>query len=165
MLKKGMLVSLLVLLFIVVAPPMRVSAQTGANPAACGKTVGGFLSFPTWYKYLSPRVVPATPEVIGNPDADPPVKPVQPRAAECKTNFVFPESIGKVLLAVFEIILRVGSLIAIGFVIYGGFQYIISQGEPERIKNARTTIINAIVGMVITIFASAIVSLIGNSIT
>ena len=68
-------------------------------------------------------------------------------------------------MAGFEIILRIGSVVAIGFVIFGGFQYIISQGEPERIKNSRTTIINAIVGLVVTIFASAIVSLIGNAIT
>lgn len=116
-----------------------------ATREACGKTSSSFLSFPTWYEYLDPTFDEAT--------------------NQCNLNFTFPDDIGKVLLAGFEIILRVGSLVAIGFVIYGGFQYIISQGSPDSIKNARTTIINALVGMVITIFASAIVSLIGNSIT
>ncbi|MBA3758545.1 hypothetical protein H0X10_02845 [Candidatus Saccharibacteria bacterium] len=122
--------------------PAAAHAATRAN---CVESAGGFLSFPTWYKYLDPVFDDAS--------------------KACNLNLAFPDDIGKVLLAVFEIILRVGSLVAIGYVIYGGIQYIISQGEPERIKNARTTIINAIIGMVITIFASAIVSLIGNSIT
>ena len=151
MLRRSILVSLVLLFFtLLAAPSATVSAQTGANRAACGETVGGFLEFPTWYKYLNPRVAP--PPEGGGP-------------AECRIDFTFPDDITKVLLAGFEIILRIGSVVAIGFVIFGGFQYIISQGEPERIKNSRTTIINAIVGLVVTIFASAIVSLIGNAIT
>jgi hypothetical protein len=153
MLKRSLIVSLIVLSFAVVAMPLTASAQTGSNPSACGKSIGGFLQFPTWYKYILEEPVIIDPDGSG------------PQQRQCNVQFNFPDDIGKVLLAGFEIILRVGSLVAVGFVIYGGFQYIISQGSPDSIKNARTTIINALVGMVITIFASAIVSLIGNSIT
>jgi hypothetical protein len=114
----------------------------GATAEACGQSAGGFLSFPTWYKYLNPRF----------------------EDNQCKIDFTFPDDIGKVLLAGFEIVLRIASLIAIGFVLYGGFQYIISQGEPDKIKNAHTTLVNALVGLVITIFASAIVNLIARNI-
>lgn len=117
-----------------------------AKAEACGQTVGGFLSFPTWYKYLNPT--------FSN--------------GECNITFNILSSGGlsdlpKVLLAIFEIILRVGGLAAVGFVIYGGIQYMISQGEPEKTKGARTTIINAIVGLVISMSAVAIVNVIGRN--
>lgn len=117
-----------------------------AKPEACGQTVGGFLGFPTWYKYLNPT--------FSN--------------GECNISFNILTSGGlsdlpKVLLAIFEIILRVGGLAAVGFVIYGGIQYMISQGEPEKTKGARTTIINALVGLGISMSAVAIVNVIGRN--
>lgn len=114
--------------------------------AACNPGAGGdLLGLPTWYKYLD-----------GNTSG-----------AKCTPVIDFtnhPEDIGKILLAVFEIVLRIGSLAAIGFVIFGGVQYILSQGEPEQTKGARSTIVNALIGLVITIFATAIVNVIGRSI-
>ena len=112
--------------------PVTGSAASDAN---CGKS-GGFLGFPTWYKYLDPTFVDG----------------------ECKLTFEFPENIGLVAAAVIEILLRVAALIAVGFVLYGGLQYIMSQGEPERLAAARSTIINALIGLVITVTATGIVS-------
>ena len=121
------------------SPGVVFAVATAAN---CGKTVGGFLGFPTWYEYLSPQVV----------------------GGECKIQFTnFVTDTPKILLAVFDIILRAGGLLAVGFIIYGGIQYIISQGEPDKIKGARTTIINAMVGLVITMSAVVIVNLIGKN--
>ncbi len=97
---------------------------------------------PTWYKYLDSRT-----DDTGKCSLD---------------GFVVPDDIGKVLLAIVEIILRVGALVAVGFVVYGGFQYILSQGEPDRTKNARTTIINALIGLVIATFATIIVNFVGS---
>ena len=122
------------------APPGVVIA--GAMATNGGKTVVGFLGFPTLYEYLSPQVV----------------------EGECKIQFTnFVTDTPKILLAVFDIILRAGGLLAVGFIIYGGIQYIISQGEPDKIKGARTTIINAMVGLVITMSAVVIVNLIGKN--
>lgn len=121
-----------------VAYPTAVQAATAEN---CTQASGGLLSFPTWYKYLDPQFVDN----------------------ECQISFVFPDDIGAVLLAVFEIVLRVASMISIGFVIYGGFRYILSQGDPESTKGARQTIINALIGLVVTIFAAAIVNVIARN--
>ena len=124
------------------ALPGTVSAQTGANPAACGRSVGGFLSFPTWYKYLNPRI----------------------ENGACQIDFEFPKDIGPVLLAVFEIMLRIAGVLAIIFIIWGGIQYQLSQGEPDRLSGARSVIINALIGLAVSISAVGIVNLVGRNI-
>lgn len=130
--------------------PLTASAQTGANPAACKAEMSGFLGFPTWYKYLSPRI----------------------EGGECKLSLPQDQygktdlgaAIAPVLLAIFEIILRIAGLVAVGFVIFGGFQYLTSQGEPDRIKGARSTIVNALIGLGIAVSATAIVNLVAGKI-
>jgi hypothetical protein len=97
---------------------------------------------PTWYKYLDG-------EEFGG---------------RCSPIISIPESIIPILMAIFEILLYIGGVVAVVFVIYGGIQYIISQGEPDRIRGARTTIINALVGLVIVILSTAIVNLIARNI-
>jgi hypothetical protein len=110
--------------------------------AACspGEGVPDFI--PTWYKYLEGRT----------------------ENGVCSPQVSVPESITPILLAIFELVLFIGGLVAVGFIIYGGIQYIISQGEPDRIKNARTTIVNAIIGLVIAMLSASIVNLIARNI-
>lgn len=122
-----------------------VSASTlnhayAATKDFCSEKSATFLDLPTWYKYLKPEFT------NGN----------------CELHMKFPEDISKVGLAIVEILLRLGGLVAVGFVIYGGFKYITSQGEPEKTKNGRQTIINAIIGLMITIIATIAVSFIGS---
>lgn len=113
------------------------------NTFAAGCATKGIRIIPPWYEY-----VPKS-EVDGR----------------CELNFVFPDHIGLVLLAFFEIVLRVGALIAIVYVIYGGFQYMLSQGEPDKTKDARTIIINAVVGLVITTLGTVLVNFVGGRLT
>jgi len=101
----------------------------------------GIPILPSWYKYLD-----------GHTDST---------GACTLEDIVFPDDIGAILLAVVEILLRIGAIVAVGFVIYGGFMYITSQGEPDKAAAARTTIINALVGLVVAILATAIISFIG----
>lgn len=68
-----------------------------------------------------------------------------------------------VALAIFEDLLRIAGMVAVGFVIYGGIRYTTSQGEPENTKAARDTIINALVGTAIVVAAAAAVTFIGNA--
>lgn len=97
---------------------------------------GNFL-LPTWHKYL---------------DHD----------DGCRiSEFNFPHDLTAVTLAVVEILLRIGVLAAVGFVIYGGFMYMTSQGEPDKAANARKTIVNAVAGLVIGLLATGVVSFIG----
>ncbi|MBU0707011.1 pilin [Patescibacteria group bacterium] len=54
--------------------------------------------------------------------------------------------------------LGVLSLIALVMVIYGGFQYVTSAGNPEQIKKAKDTIIWALLGMAIGFMSLAIIN-------
>jgi hypothetical protein len=65
-------------------------------------------------------------------------------------------------LAILDDLIRVAALVAVGYVIYGGIQYITSQGSPDATKKAQQTIINALAGVAIAIVAAAIVSFLGS---
>jgi hypothetical protein len=63
-------------------------------------------------------------------------------------------------LAVFEDLLRVAGVAAVGFVIYGGIRYITSQGSPEQTGAALGTILHALIGLAIAIIAATSVAFI-----
>jgi TRAP-type C4-dicarboxylate transport system permease small subunit len=65
-----------------------------------------------------------------------------------------------IVLNVLEILLRVGALMAVGYIIYGGFKMISSQGQPDHVKSAKDTITNAVVGVIITMVSATAVSVI-----
>lgn len=116
-----------------------------AAGAACTPGSGGFDFIPTWYKYLEGETV--------NGKCSPVI--------DLKDH---PEQIARILMAIFEILLRLGGMVAFAFIIYGGFQYLTAQGEPDKAKSARTTIINAIVGLVLTLMATVIVNLVAGTV-
>lgn len=69
-----------------------------------------------------------------------------------------------VALAIVDDLLRIAGFVAIGFIIYGGILYVTSQGSPDQTGKAQNTIINALVGLVMAVLATAFVSFIGNRI-
>ncbi len=99
---------------------------------------GDFLGFPKWYKYLDGITDPVT-------------KICSPRLSNINDIYL-------IVAAIIEVMLRAGTLIAVGFVIFGGIEYILSQGEPEKTTRARKTITNALIGLVISLSASAAVA-------
>ncbi|MBM3210509.1 hypothetical protein FJZ39_04185 [Candidatus Saccharibacteria bacterium] len=68
--------------------------------------------------------------------------------------------IWKIVLNVSEIFIQLIGYIAVGFIIYGGFMYMISQGSADGISSAKKIITNALIGLVIVIAATAIVNLV-----
>lgn len=57
----------------------------------------------------------------------------------------------------FDLFLAIG-YVAMGFVIYGGYQYIMSQGDPAKAMRGKKTLTNAIIGTVIAMGATVIVN-------
>jgi len=49
-------------------------------------------------------------------------------------------------------------IIAVGFVIFGGIKYAMSQGDAAKAKNARDTIMYAVIGLIVAILAFVIVN-------
>lgn len=56
----------------------------------------------------------------------------------------------------------VASILAVAFIIYGGYMWIISGGDPEKLKKAQGTLTWAIIGLVFTILSRVILGLIYN---
>jgi len=139
--------SCILMLNIVLLSPSSVSAA--ATSENCAKNSNRILGFPTWYKYLDPTFIPAERGI----------------PARCNVDFVLtnPGDLGKVVLAITEILLRVGGIVAVGFILYGGFMFIISQGEPQKSVAARRTILNAIIGVVIAGIAVFIVQIVATN--
>ncbi|MBP5511975.1 hypothetical protein J6X90_01135 [Candidatus Saccharibacteria bacterium] len=57
----------------------------------------------------------------------------------------------------YDITLLAG-LVALILVIFGGYKYILSNGEPGKVAQAKTIITNAMIGLVIAILAAVIVN-------
>lgn len=64
-----------------------------------------------------------------------------------------------VVLNVFEIIFGILAAIAFISVVYGGFKYVISRGEPDRIGKAKDIIMYSLIGLVVAFMAFGIVNL------
>ena len=67
-----------------------------------------------------------------------------------------------VLLAIVDDLLRIAGMVAVAFVFIGAFKYVMSQGNPEDTASAQSTIINALIGLVIAVVAVAFVSFLGS---
>jgi hypothetical protein len=122
------------------------TAYAAVDPA-CDKS-SAFFGFPVWYKYLDVGLDKNDPCAIKGPSND--------------KGFDWSKAVPRIGLAVVEILLRIAGLVAVGFTIYGGFRYMTSQGEPENLKRAQGTIINALVGLVIAMLATGIVTFLGS---
>lgn len=70
-----------------------------------------------------------------------------------------------VLLAIADGLVRIAALVAVTYVITAGIKLTTSQGEPDKAKQARETIINALIGLVMAIVAAAVVSYIGGQLS
>jgi hypothetical protein len=98
-----------------------------------------FFGLPTWYHYL-------------------------PMNSDCTPKFTGLNDTWLVVAAIIEMLLRIAGLVAVFMVIYGGITFITSQGNPEEAKRARSTLIYALVGLLLAASAALIVSFIATSI-
>ncbi len=117
---------------------MPAAAMAAAND--CNKASGFFLAVPTWYKYL---------EMEKNP------------AGGCSVKDFGIKDIYKVAIACLEILLYVAGLVAFGAIVWMGFKFVLSRGNPSEVAKARQGIIDAVIGFVIAILASTITAFIG----
>jgi len=121
-----------------------IATPTSVSAAGCSS---GFLTFPTWYDGIG--------ESKGSG-----------KSATCEIKSPSDYSGGlqsyvlRIVLNVVDIMLQVVGYISVGFLIYGGYLYMIGAGSPDRMTGARKTIINAVVGLVISFFSVLIVNVI-----
>ena len=75
-------------------------------------------------------------------------------------NDKLPKAIWTIVLNVtVDISVAVG-ILAVGFIIYGGYMYIISEGDAGRAAKGKKTLMSAIIGLIISVLATIIVNFI-----
>lgn len=107
---------------------------------ACGDE-GKILSIKPWYYGLT--------------DADCAIKSPGAQPNEQRAFF------GRIIINIVDGILQVAAYVAVGFVIYGGFVFMTSSGDPNRATAGRKTLINSVIGLVIALSAVTLVNFIG----
>lgn len=116
------------------------TAHAGANCSPRG--IGGLL-LPTWHKYIETSPPP-----------------------ECEVlDFKIPGDVWKVGLALVEIILRLAGLVATIYVVYAGFKFVLSRGNPNEAAKARQTVIDAVIGVGIASIATVLIAFLGSRLT
>lgn len=68
-----------------------------------------------------------------------------------------------IIIRIINILLAIAGLVAVVFLIIGGFRYITAGGNEETAEAAKTTITNAIIGIVVIILSFVIVRIISNA--
>jgi hypothetical protein len=53
-------------------------------------------------------------------------------------------------------LLLIAGIIAVLYLIFGGFQYLTAGGDSDRVTKAKTTIVNAIIGIIVIALAFAV---------
>lgn len=147
--KKAILI--LTFLLFVAAPVMAftVPSDTFAAAPASGKDCERtLLGIPTWFRGLS-VVKGGKCEIAG------PGQALDNGKSLDLTGFIW-----RIALNIVDIGLSVVGIIAVFFILYGGFQFLTGGNNPSQVEKARKTILNAVVGLVISLGAVAIINLV-----
>jgi hypothetical protein len=112
-----------------------VSFTSSSNPAGAGKCADRVFTFPTWYRG------------VYNPST-------------CDIKVTKLDDFIKIPLNVLEVLIQVVMYVSAGYILWGGFKYMKSQGDPSGISGAKMTIINAVAGLAIALSSVAIVEFI-----
>lgn len=149
--------------FTSLAAPERAAALPSpafaAGAASCNK---GFFGLRPWYGFM-PNSEIGVPKQ-GDTPAD-------KCGIRCFNIFVqsAPNECGEtgsdvpgVVLAVIDSLLRIAGLVAVGFIFVGSFQYVASRGNAERTAQAQSTVMNALIGLAVSLVSVGLIAFLGN---
>jgi hypothetical protein len=128
-----------------VAAPIFAVAVPQTVAAANEKCEVSILGIPPWYQGLVVQETDGSCSIQGPGSGN---------------NLDLSGFIWRVVLNVIEIALYLVGYIAVFFVLYGGFQFLTGGDNPSKVEQARKTIFNALVGLVISIGSVVVVNLI-----
>lgn len=148
-LRRSLAIGLLLGSFLALGSVFNQSPVYAQGTSSCQK--GSFFGLKPWYAYLPT-----------NTDCSVNLQLVTPKGKTTEAQTSNLNALWLIALVVFEDLLRIAGVAAVGFIIYGGIRYTTSQGEPEHTKAAQSTIINALIGLAITIIGATVVAFIGN---
>jgi len=131
-------------IFMIASPVMALTTPQSVSAAGCE---GRVLGIPPWYRGLTNNNPPVcdlrTPDDVGG-----------------LSSFIW-----RIVLNGIEMAVVIAAYVAVFFILYGGFLYITGGALPAQLEKARKTILNAAIGLVITMGSVAILNLIFSIIT
>ena len=69
------------------------------------------------------------------------------------------------IVSVIQLMLLFAGIIAVLFIIIGGYYYITAQGNEEQSEKGRKTLVNAIIGIILIILSYTIITVLQNTIS
>lgn len=120
------------------------SSGTGAGRESNCKTYNRLLTFPAWYEGLLDSKCDVA-------------KPVG--TADGLNKFIW-----TIVLNITECVLQIVGYLCAAYIIFGGYKYLTSSGTPDGMAKAKTTIQNAVIGLLLSIFSVGIVNVIAGAI-
>jgi hypothetical protein len=118
-----------------------------AHPSPASAACGKLLTFPAWYDGLVKDKSSCELKEIG-----------QGTGKVTVERFVV-----RVILNITEMILQLVAYATVVFLIVGGFKYITSTGDSTNMANAKKTILNSIIGLIIALLSVGIVNAVAGS--
>ena len=70
--------------------------------------------------------------------------------------------LNKMVSLIFNVVFTVVGVVAVAFIIIGGVNYILSQGDAAKVQKAKSTILYGVIGLVVVLLAFAIVNFVLN---
>lgn len=70
-------------------------------------------------------------------------------------------TVGKIISVGVNTLYIVAIILALGFLIYGGFQWMTSEGDKQKLQAARKKLFYAVAGLIVVLLAYLIVNIIG----
>lgn len=64
-----------------------------------------------------------------------------------------PGDIAGIIKTIFEVAFSAAGVAAMAMIVVGGFNYIFSEGDPQKVVTAQKTIINGVIGLIIVILS------------
>lgn len=126
----------------VAAPVAAVTMPQVSSVSAATNCEARPLGIPPWYRGLTNNTPP-------------------------RCELVSPDSVGglgpyiwRIVLNIIEMVVVIIAYVAVFFILYGGFQFIVGGSNPGMIEKARKTILNAVIGLVVAMGAIGITNLI-----
>jgi heme/copper-type cytochrome/quinol oxidase subunit 2 len=74
-------------------------------------------------------------------------------------------SVAEVMATFFNVLVQLGAVAVVLAIVYAGFLFVVSKGNPEELKKAKTTLFWTIIGALILLGAQVIASVIKNTLS
>lgn len=115
---------------------------------SCDLPDSTLFGMPSWYKYLDGMQTTPDDSIVGSGGG----------GSVCTPQITALSDVLLIGASVLEMLIRLAAMVAIVMIIWGGIKYVTSQGEPDKTEQARGTIINGVVGMIIAVAATATIN-------